>query len=62
MARTETIRALVEPELKSETGSILRELGLSSSEAVRLFLHQVISQRGLFKLARQWQWREYVPR
>ena len=47
MARTETIRARVEPELKSEAESILRELGLSSSEAVRLFLHQVISQRGL---------------
>ena len=47
MARTETIRARVEPELKSEAKSILRELGLSSSEAMRLFLHQIVSQRGL---------------
>ena len=47
MARTETIRARVEPELKSEAESILRELGLSSSEAMRLFLHQIVSQRGL---------------
>ena len=47
MARTETIRARVDPELKSEAEAILREVGLSSSEAMRLFLHQVVSQRGL---------------
>ena len=47
MARTETIRARVEPELKSEAEAILKEVGLSSSEAMRLFLHQVVSQRGL---------------
>ena len=47
MARTETIRARIEPELKSEAEAILRELGLSSSEAMRLFLFQVIQQRGL---------------
>jgi DNA-damage-inducible protein J len=47
MARTETIRARVDPELKSEAEAILKEVGLSSSEAMRLFLHQVVSQRGL---------------
>jgi DNA-damage-inducible protein J len=47
MARTETIRARVEPELKSEAEAILREVGLSSSEAMRLFLFQVVQQRGL---------------
>ena len=47
MARTETIRARVEPELKSEAEAILKEVGLSSSEAMRLFLHQIVSQRGL---------------
>ena len=45
MARTETIRARVEPELKSSRSH--REVGLSSSEAMRLFLHQIVSQRGL---------------
>jgi DNA-damage-inducible protein J len=47
VARTETIRARVDPELKSEAEAILKEVGLSSSEAMRLFLHQVVSQRGL---------------
>ena len=47
MARTETIRARVEPELKSEAEAILKEVGLSSSEAMRLFLNQVVSRRGL---------------
>ena len=47
MARTETIRARVEPELKSEAEAILKEVGLSSSEAMRLFLHQIVRQRGL---------------
>jgi len=47
MAKTETIRARVEPELKSEAEAILKTLGLSASEAMRLFLFQVIHQRGL---------------
>ena len=47
MARTETIRARVEPELKSEAEAILKEVGLSSSEAMRLFLYQIVRQRGL---------------
>ena len=47
MARTETIRARVEPELKSEAEAILKEVGLSSSEAMRLFLFQIVRQRGL---------------
>lgn len=47
MARTEKIRARVEPELKSKAEAILKEVGLSSSEAMRLFLFQVVQQRGL---------------
>lgn len=47
MARTETIRARVEPALKSEAEAILKKVGLSSSEAMRLFLYQVVQQRGL---------------
>jgi len=47
MARTETIRARVEPALKSEAEAILKKIGLSSSEAMRLFLYQVVQQRGL---------------
>jgi DNA-damage-inducible protein J len=47
MARTETIRARVEPELKYEAEAILKEVGLSSSEAMRLFLFQIVRQRGL---------------
>lgn len=47
MARTETIRARVEPARKSEAEAILKKIGLSSSEAMRLFLYQVVQQRGL---------------
>lgn len=47
MARNETIRARVEPALKSEAEAILKKIGLSSSEAMRLFLYQVVQQRGL---------------
>ena len=47
MARTETIRARVEPALKNEAEAILKKVGLSSSEAMRLFLYQVVQQRGL---------------
>ena len=47
MARTETIRARVEPARKSEAEAILKKIGLSSSEAMRMFLYQVVQQRGL---------------
>ena len=47
MAKTETIRARVEPELKQQAEGILRELGLSATEAITLFYTQVAMYRGL---------------
>ncbi|MDE0665895.1 MAG: type II toxin-antitoxin system RelB/DinJ family antitoxin [Acidimicrobiaceae bacterium] len=47
MAKTETIRARVEPELKREAESVLRDLGLSATEAITLFYTQVAMHRGI---------------
>ena len=47
MAKTETIRARIEPDLKAEAESILKTLGLSPTEAIRLFYRQVALRRGL---------------
>lgn len=47
MAKTETIRARVEPELKHEAESVLRDLGLSPTDAITLFYTQVTLYGGL---------------
>ena len=41
MGKTETIRARVEPALKREAEAVLKKIGLTSSEAITLFLTQV---------------------
>jgi DNA-damage-inducible protein J len=45
--KTATARALIEPEVKKEAESILKEMGLSISNSVELFYRQVVAQRGL---------------
>ena len=47
MGKTETIRARVEPELKRGAEAVLKKIGLSSSEAITLFLTQVRLTKGL---------------
>ena len=47
MAKTETVRARMEPELKREAEAVLKELGLSTTEAIRLFYRQVALRKGL---------------
>jgi DNA-damage-inducible protein J len=47
VAKTETIRARVEPELKREAEEVLGELGMSATDAITLFYTQVAMQRGL---------------
>lgn len=47
MAKTETIRARVEPELKEEAEAVLERLGMTPTEAITLFYRQVTLQRGL---------------
>lgn len=47
MAKTEMIRARVEPELKQEAEKIFSALGLSPTEAITLFYKQVTFYHGL---------------
>jgi DNA-damage-inducible protein J len=47
MAKTETIRARVEPELKQEAEAVLKALGLNASEAITIFYRQVALRRAL---------------
>ena len=47
MAKTEMIRARVEPDLKVQAERVLRELGLSATEAITLFYKQVVLRQGV---------------
>ncbi len=47
MAKTATIRARIEPRLKSEAEGILSQLGLTMTQAVTLFFRQLVLQRRL---------------
>ena len=47
MAKTETITVRVNPELKENAERIFSDLGLTSSQAINLFLHQVELLSGL---------------
>jgi DNA-damage-inducible protein J len=47
MARTSNIFARVEPNVKDEAESVLNQLGIPMSNAIGMFLRQVILQRGI---------------
>ncbi len=47
MARTSNIFARVEPEVKEQAEIVLNQLGIPMSNAIGLFLRQVILQRGI---------------
>jgi DNA-damage-inducible protein J len=47
MAKTEMIRARVEPDLKQEAEAVLEKLGISPTDAITMFYRQVTLQRGL---------------
>ena len=47
MTKSEMIRASVEPALKREAEIVFSQLGLSPTEAIRLFYKQVTLQHGL---------------
>ena len=47
MAKTEMIRARVEPELKRGAETVFKALGLSPTEAITLSYKQVTLRRGL---------------
>lgn len=45
--KTTDVRARIEPELKEDAARVLADNGLTISDAVRLFLRQVVLTRGL---------------
>ena len=47
MAKTATIRARIEPELKRQAEELFSQLGLSVTQAITLFCRQVTLQKGL---------------
>ena len=47
MARTSNIFARVEPNVKDEAESVLKQLGIPMSNAIGMFLRQIILQRGI---------------
>ena len=47
MPKTATLTIRLDPKLKSEAEQVLKELGLTPSQAITLFFKQVIYQRGL---------------
>jgi len=47
MAKTESIRARVDSKLKADAEAVLAKLGLSASDAIRLFYKQVAMRKGL---------------
>ena len=47
MARTSNVFARVEPEVKEQAEVILKQLGIPMSNAVGMFLRQVVLQRGI---------------
>ena len=47
MAKTAMVIARVEPGLKANAEKILKKLGISTTEAINLFLSQIKLQKGL---------------
>ena len=47
MARTSNVFARVEPEVKEQAEVVLEQLGIPMSNAIGLFLRQVVLQRGI---------------
>lgn len=47
MAKTETIRARIDPITKEEAEEIFHALGISATEAITLFYRQVAMHHGL---------------
>lgn len=47
MAKTETVKARIEPSLKSEGEAILSAIGLNTTEAITMFFRQIVMHKGL---------------
>ena len=47
MSKTATVRARIEPSLKTEVDSLFKSLGITATEAITLFYTQVKLNHGL---------------
>lgn len=47
MTKTATVRARIEPSLKTDVENLFKKLGLSTTEAINLFYRQVKLRKGL---------------
>ena len=47
MQKSIDVRSRIEPDLKDRASEVLAACGLNLSDAIRLFLHQVVAQQGL---------------
>jgi DNA-damage-inducible protein J len=47
MNRTATVRARIEPRLKSDVDKLLRQLGMTATEAITVFYSQLRLRQGL---------------
>ncbi len=47
MARTSNVFARVEPEIKEQAENVLNQIGIPMSNAIDIFLRQVVIQRGI---------------
>ena len=47
MTKTATVRARIEPNLKTDVENLVKKLGLSTTEAINLFYRQVKMRKGL---------------
>lgn len=47
MLKTEVVHARIDPTLKRSAESILRRLGLSTTDAFTMLLHQVVMHKGM---------------
>lgn len=47
MLRSSYINARVEPKLKASASRTLKKVGMTTSDAITLFLHQVVLHQGL---------------
>jgi DNA-damage-inducible protein J len=46
MSATATVQARIEPKVKKQAEKILSQLGMTTGDAIRIMMHQVIAQRG----------------
>jgi DNA-damage-inducible protein J len=47
MSKTSSIYTRVEPELKEQVEQVLSKLGIPMANAINLFLHQIVLQKGI---------------